>query len=106
MAVYVYLSVFDKEFIYPDILLSDYARLIIERCLFEFPDKETKINYSKIVPPYKSDPIPVVPTETYRNSESGSKIDGFERIDSSMRPEGVGMYGDFGRYTFQGTNSI
>ncbi|MCK3942081.1 hypothetical protein HCC47_04305 [Streptococcus suis] len=101
LAVYVYLSVFDKEFIYPDILLRDYARLIIERCLFEFPDKETKINYSKIVPPYKSDPIPVVPTETYRNSESGSKIDGFERIDSSMRPEGVGIYGDFGRYTFQ-----
>ncbi|HFI0336557.1 TPA: hypothetical protein ACGOV2_001058 [Streptococcus suis] len=101
LAEYVYLSVFDKEFIYPDILLRDYARLIIERCLFEFPDKETKINYSKIVPPYKSEPIPVVPTETYRNSESGSKIDGFERIDSSMRPEGVGMYGDFGRYTFQ-----
>ncbi|HFR3628678.1 TPA: hypothetical protein ACHVD0_002113, partial [Streptococcus suis] len=87
--------------IYPDILLRDYARLIIERYLFEFPDKETKINYSKIVPPYKSEPIPVVPIETYRNFESGSKIDGFDRIDSSMRPEGVGIYGDFGRYTFQ-----
>ena len=95
------MSVFDKEFIYPDILLRDYARLIIERFLFEFPTKKTIMDYSKIIPPYKSEPIPVVPTETYRDYEAGSNIDGFDRIDSSMRPEGVGMYGDFGRYTFQ-----
>ena len=101
LAEYVYLSVFDKEFIYPDILLRDYARLIIERFLFEFPTKKTIMDYSKIIPPYKSEPIPVVPTETYRDYEAGSNIDGFDRIDSSMRPEGVGMYGDFGRYTFQ-----
>ena len=34
----------------------------------------------------------------YQKSEVRS---GFNTIDYSMRPEGVGMYGDFGRYTFQ-----
>lgn len=100
LAKFVYLSVFEKEFIYPDILLRDYARLIIERFLFEFPTNELEITKSKILPPYNSHPIPKVKQETYEKFDD-NKLDGFTRIDNSMRPEGVGLYGDFGRYTFQ-----
>lgn len=98
LAEFVYLSIFNKETVYPDILLRDYARLIIERFLFEFPSVKLEIEKSKILPPYNSDPIPVVNSEAY---DSDDKFKGFARIDSSMRPEGVGMYGDFGRYVFQ-----
>lgn len=98
LAEFVYLSIFSKEIVYPDILLRDYARLIIERFFFEFPIN-SKINKAKIFPPYHSVPIPVVSPDYYGND--GDRADGFARIDCSMRPEGVGMYGDFGRYTFQ-----
>lgn len=97
LAEFVYLSIFSKEFIYPDILLRDYAKLIIERFFFEFPNSEIEIIKSKIFPPYNSMPVPTVNSEVYEND----KIDGLLLIDSSMRPEGVGMYGDFGRYIFQ-----
>ena len=99
LAEFIYSSIFDKEFNYPDILLRDYARLIIERYLFEFPKNSAKIDRLNIIPPYNSKPIPIVTPSTY--SSSDSKRGGFDRIDTSMRPEGVGMYGDFGRYTFQ-----
>lgn len=99
LAEYIYSSIFDTEFNYPDILLRDYARLVIERFLFEFPRNSAKIDRLNIIPPYNSKPIPIVTPSTY--SSSDSKRGGFDRIDTSMRPEGVGMYGDFGRYTFQ-----
>ena len=67
--------------------------------LFEFPKNSAKIDRLNIIPPYNSKPIPIVTPSTY--SSSDSKRGGFDRIDTSMRPEGVGMYGDFGRYTFQ-----
>ena len=73
--------------------------MIIERYLFEFPKNSAKIDRLNIIPPYNSKPIPIVTPSTY--SSSDSKRGGFDRIDTSMRPEGVGMYGDFGRYTFQ-----
>ena len=38
LAEYVYHTVFDQEKVYPDILLRDYARLIIERFLYENPE--------------------------------------------------------------------
>lgn len=98
LAEFVYLSIFSKEFVYPDILLRDYAKLIIERFFFEFPTNELEIMKSKIFPPYNSIPVLTVDSEIYENDD---KMDGFSRIDSSMRPEGVGMYGDFGRYVFQ-----
>ncbi|MBF7093884.1 hypothetical protein IYQ92_01050 [Streptococcus sp. HF-1907] len=96
---FVYASIFDKEFVYPDILLRDYARLIIERYLFEFSLDKEKIEYSKVIPPYKSLEIPKVTFEEY--NDPSIKKDGFNGINISMKPEGVGMYGDFGRYTFQ-----
>src|SRR5699024_5032712 len=35
---YVYNTIFQADEVYPDILLRDYARLIIERYLFEYPE--------------------------------------------------------------------
>ncbi|WP_080146958.1 ATP-binding protein [Marinilactibacillus piezotolerans] len=90
---YIYATIFDKQSIYPDILLRDYAKLIIQYFLFKFPACKTNIKESKIIPPYNSDSIPIV--EKVR-SEYDS---GLDTIAYSMAPEGIDrMYGDFGRY--------
>lgn len=92
---YVYVTIFDKEQVYPDILLRDYAKLIIEYFIFKFPDFEVDIDLDKITPPYNSAPIPIV--EKKEKEYSG----GLSLIANSMAPEGVDiMYGDFGRYVF------
>lgn len=97
LAEYVYSTIFDQEFIYPDILLRDYARLIIERFLWENPDYNGCIVHEKIIPPYKLFPIEQI-DEDYINKKYDG---GLWQIKSSMSFEGHGMYGDFGRYVFQ-----
>lgn len=101
LAEYVYSSVFNKKNVYPDILLRDYSRLIIEKYLSINENGETSINRKRILPPYNSEKIPIVPEKEYYDEES--LIDnGLNRIDSSMRPDIKGLgYGDFGRYVFQ-----
>lgn len=102
LATYVYSSIFDQEYVYPDILLRDYARLIIERWRYEYPTESDFIETRKIVPPYNSFPIPVVEPQEYYHQEDGNSC--FDSIDFSMRIDHAscpGMYGDFGRYTFQ-----
>ena len=104
LAEYVFASVFDQEFVYPDILLRDYARLILERWRYEYPNDSEFIVPEQIKPPYKSHPIPVVEQQQYYDREAGNS--GFESIEFSMRIDHrdcPGMYGDFGRYTFQAT---
>ncbi len=98
---YVYENIFAKKEVYPDILLRDYARLIIERYLYEFPDS-ISIDINFISPPYNSETIPIVVKEEYYNNDMHQC--GFNIIDCSMRPNTKntpGLYGDFGRYTFQ-----
>ena len=98
---YVYTRIFKQEKVYPDILLRDYARLIIERFLYEFPN-EIDIDVSIIIPPYNSDAIPTVDKEDYYKKES--LYSGFNRIYLSMLPNlpnRPAAYGDFGRYVFQ-----
>ncbi len=98
LAEYVYHTVFDQEKVYPDILLRDYARLIIERFLYENPEYTGMIDREKIVPPYNSDPIPEIEDQCYLEK----KYDGaMFWLIHSMGFEGMGMYGDFGRYVFQ-----
>lgn len=98
LAEYVYQVVFNQEKVYPDILLRDYARLIIERFLYENPKYTGLIVRDKIVPPYNSDPIPEMEDQHYLDNEYNGAM---FRLMSSMRFEGMGMYGDFGRYVFQ-----
>ena len=98
---YVYKTIFCAEEVYPDILLRDYARLIIERYINEFGECED-YKQSKITPPYNSKDIPTVSKETYRKKDAVRS--GWYRIDHSMIPncaDAPGMYGDFGRYTFE-----
>ena len=98
---YVYTRIFKQKKVFPDILLRDYARLIIERFLYEFPN-ELNIDISIINPPYHSDTIPTVEQEDYY--KKGSSYSGFNRIYLSMRPSlpnSPAAYGDFGRYVFQ-----
>lgn len=98
LAEYVYNAIFNKEIVYPDILLRDYARMILERFLYENPDYKGIINYSKIIPPYNSDPIPEIEDQHYLEKDYDGAI---FWLMHSMRFEGMGMYGDFGRYVFQ-----
>ena len=98
LAEYVYHTVFNQEKVYPDILLRDYARLIIERFFYENPEYIGMIDRKKIVPPYNSDPIPEIEDQHYLEKKYNGAM--FWLIHS-MRFEGMGMYGDFGRYVFQ-----
>ena len=99
LSKFVYNQIFNKEKVVADILLRDYARIIIERYLYEYNDL-AGLEVEKIRPPYKSEDIPIVKQEKY--ADEGSH--GWYRIEASMSPNCNGsphMYGDFGRYTFQ-----
>lgn len=98
LAEYVYNIVFNQEKVYPDILLRDYARLIIERFLYENPKYTGIIIREKIMPPYNSDLIPEIEDQHYLEKEYDGAM---FWLMHSMRFEGMGMYGDFGRYVFQ-----
>lgn len=95
---FVFKDIFDKDMVYPDILLRDYARLIIERYLIEYPDEEKDYEIEKIKPSYKSMPIPDIEDKKYQDKDFKK---GLFFIQHSMQFEGIGMYGDFGRYVFQ-----
>ncbi len=103
LAIYVYTVIFSKSKVYPDILLRDYARLIVDRFVYEFPEKTNKIDVEKIKPPYCSDPIPDAEVVDY--SDENFHKSGMGRLLFSMKfdmdVKGCGMYGDFGRYVFQ-----
>ena len=95
LAEYVYIAIFDKDLVYPDILLRDYAKLIIEYFLFKFPESKTIINEITFRPPYNSKSIPNA-KKARKEYEGGMNL-----IASSIAPEGVErLYGDFGRYVF------
>ena len=50
------------------------------------------------MPPYNSDPIPEIEDQYYLEKEYNGAM---FWLMHSMRFEGMGMYGDFGRYVFQ-----
>ena len=64
----------------------------------EYPDELQECDLEKIKPPYKSIPIPDIKDEKYSDKIYEK---GLSWIQHSMRFEGIGMYGDFGRYVFQ-----
>jgi len=113
LSLFVYNNIFNKESIYPNILLRDYARGIIEYTLFK--GFKLKIDVKKIRPPYKSSFPDSLPD--YEEIESKYYIDynspDFKQkhystqnsILFSMRTNSKnspsGGYGDFGRYVFQ-----
>lgn len=99
---HIYENFFLSELIYPDVLARDFARSIIERWIYENGGESGLIDVDEIRPPYRSEPIPHVEAQEY-SSYSDHKS-GMLLIDHSMRVNAggcPGMYGDFGRYTFQ-----
>ncbi len=110
LSVYVYETIFNKEHVYPHMLLRDYARGGIEYVLYLGLDID--IDVERIRPPYKSDwPTHMPSDEEIKKYEFNYKSDDFKdyywsqnSIISSMVTEygrGIAMYGDFGRYVFQ-----
>lgn len=98
IGLYVYEQIFNKDLVYPDILCRDYARQIIERYIYLYPDSSLNIDLIKLRPPYKSTPIPIIVQEV----EKDNFKEGMNLIASSMAPnKSEMMYGDFGRYEFQ-----
>lgn len=99
--------IFEKEEIYPNVLVRDYARNIIEYALYK--QVVTLDNPQIIRPPYKSqfpDSFPSNAEIDTKKSYSFRNLKYWEQdaILSSMVTEygrGTGHYGDFGRYTFQ-----
>ena len=60
LAEYIYLAIFSKDEVYPDILLRDYARLTIELFLTDNSEYSGPIDKTRIAPPYRSAPIPMI----------------------------------------------
>lgn len=103
----IYNHFFNESKVYPNILIRDYVRGILN--VFENKNKSL-FDKSVISPPYQS--------TWYKNEYSLEDVDlklkeiqfsskkeytGFEKIVRSMTTEygrGTGSYGDFGRYTF------
>jgi hypothetical protein len=101
---YIYKTIFNKDEVYPHILLRDYAKNTIE--YIAYLGIELNIELDKIKPPYKSylPKIEELPTnediEKYQDRDNEYHQ---SHIISSMITEygnGTGGYGDFGRYVF------
>ena len=108
---YIYKAIFDTEYVYPHVLLRDYARGIIEYTIHL--DLEPTVEVEKIRPPYKSGFPDTLPTNEEidakyepkgKDGHHGRKRWGATAILHSMATEygrDAFGYGDFGRYTFQ-----
>jgi hypothetical protein len=109
LAESVYETVFKTEAVYPDILLRDYARGIIEFASHEGHSFNFEIE--KIRPPYKSHIPGSFPTQkeiegAYKLDYNSEEFKDYQwsqnSILSSMKTNRSGqMYGDFGRYVFE-----
>lgn len=102
LAIYIYDNIFKLHEVYADILLRDYARMIIERWNHEFPMDNDNINMDLVRPPYHTKDIPIVEKQEYKSKEG---VYGFSSIARSMypdrMPERSSIYGNFGRYVFE-----
>lgn len=107
LAQCVYSHIFDKEGeIYPNAMVRDYAKGVIEYTLSHYPDLE--LGEKPFVPPYKSAFTENFPTDEETKAYSKKDKDGkwltpgIDYILESMVTEhGYTVYGDFGRYIFQ-----
>lgn len=106
----VFQSVFNTDYVVPDLLLRDYAKGIIEYAVFK--GHTFDFDLAKIQPPFKSE----LPTTFPTNEETDKfkfdyKDEAFKDyywsqnsiLDSMITEYGRGIsgYGDFGRYVFE-----
>jgi hypothetical protein len=110
LAEYIVETIFLKEEVYPNVLVRDYARNIVEFTLFK--KQIVLVNPEIIRPPYNSSLPKIFPsnekTDSYKFDWEGKdfkNVYGSQNIIlSSMVTEygrGTCGYGDFGRYTFE-----
>jgi hypothetical protein len=112
MALLAQKYVFDKNPIVENLLITDYARLVIDYAIYL--GSQIFLGYEKHMPPYNmystipkfSDEYIIKTYDEPYSKHSDEKIGGsVMAILSSMAVEnsrkGIGGYGDFGRYTFQ-----
>lgn len=100
LSEYVYETIFNKEMVYPHILLRDYARNVIEYTTYLGID--LNIDIAKIRPPYKSEWYKKFLTLEEIEKKWREQGQGQNYILRSMRTgDGQAGYGDFGRYIFQ-----
>lgn len=113
LALYVYKAIFDKDEVYPNILLRTYAKNIIDYAVYIGCLSNEDCSIAKTQPPYKSI-FPEIPSDEeikkYSLDTNSPDFKNYHyaqlRILSSMKVEysrdgKPGGYGDFGRYTFQ-----
>lgn len=94
IALYTYDNIFKSGIVNENILVRDFAKNIVEYAKTKTDDENIK--NLNVKPPYNSK-MPNIPTD-----KAIEAIDFEYRISSSMRVnDGLGGYGDFGRYTFQ-----
>ena len=102
---YIYNTIFNKDEVYPHILLRDYAKNTIDYISYLGIDLD--VNFDKTIPPYNSQfpQIEDLPKndeiEKYQDRDKNYHQ---SRIISSMLTNngpGIGGYGDFGRYVFE-----
>lgn len=102
---YIYNTIFNKDEVYPHILLRDYAKNTID--YISYLGVILDINFDKTIPPYNSEfpQIDDLPKkEDIEKYQDRDKNYHQSRIISSMvtnRGYGSGGYGDFGRYVFE-----
>ncbi|EBO6557625.1 hypothetical protein FNH72_09045 [Salmonella enterica subsp. arizonae] len=103
-------TIFEAKEVYPNVLVRDYARNIIEYALYKKVYQMDNVDI--IRPPYRSDFPTTFPTneeiDAYKYDYNAADFKdyywGQNTILSSMVTEygrGICSYGDFGRYTFQ-----
>ena len=107
LAKSVYKHIFDVDGeVYPNAMVRDYAKGVIEYVLTIYPDLE--LGNKTYIPPYKSSFHEMFPTDqetkaySKRNKNGEWLTPGIDAILESMVTEyGYTIYGDFGRYVFQ-----
>jgi hypothetical protein len=110
LSQYIVKTIFESEEVYPNVLVRDYARNIVEYGIYR--EQFSLDDISIIRPPYKSSFPTTFPANEeidayrydYNSKEFKDHYWGQNSILSSMVTEygrGVCGYGDFGRYTFQ-----
>jgi hypothetical protein len=106
---WIYDNLFSAKYVYPHVLIRDYARNIIEYALFL--NLSIEVDTKRIRPPYKNKmPEDIPSNEDIKRYEFDYEAEDFKEyywgqnsIIESMQPEHseLHMYGDFGRYVFQ-----
>ena len=108
LGICIYETIFNTEYVVPDILLRDYARGIIDYAVFKGHKFDFDLNKTK--PPFKSDLQTSFPSNEeiekyeydYKAKDFKDYYWGLNSIISSMKTDvGGQMYGDFGRYIFE-----